>query len=421
MHKLRFHKVEAILVILIMMVSIIGAPAFAATEPTVRIFIDGKEVASDSEPVIINNRTYVPLKVVSENLGAQVTWKAETQQIVINWRTDSTPNLPQPVPGDIQIIIDGQVLVVPPAMGKPFVNSKYRTMIPLNAVSSALDCDVKWIAASSAVDIRSRNVSPDTQLLTDLAQYQSNLKLMDGSVINSSDLAGRSVSSFSTDQLTVLKTYRDELNKYGTSVTLPTGEAINYKDLTIMGDSYLTAKQLKKWVKNERARVSDNSDSQDLQLKDVYDLAELYIKIGAEYGVRGDLAFCQAAKETKYFLFTGSVQSWQNNYCGLWATGSPCTGTEPCNGADSSLVSFQAGVSGAIFATPEAGVEAHIQHLYAYACKRALPAGKSLIDPRYSLVSRGIAPTWQGLNARWAVPGPSYGQSIIRDYWLKAF
>jgi len=43
-----------------------------------------------------------------------------------------------------------------------------------------------------------------------------------------------------------------------------------------------------------------------------------------------------------------------------------------------------------------------------------------LVDPRYTLVSRGRAPTWQGLNARWAVPGTTYGQSIIHDYWYKA-
>jgi Copper amine oxidase N-terminal domain./Mannosyl-glycoprotein endo-beta-N-acetylglucosaminidase. len=407
---------------MLVMLGMAGVPAFAAAQPVVNIVINGKVVPSDCEPVIISGRTYVPLRVVSENLGAQVTWVDTNRQIVINWHTSSTPNLPQAAPGDIQIIIDGQVLVVPSNMGKPFINDKGRTMVPLNALGTALNCDVKWLADSYTVDIRSKTVSsPDNQLLIDLAGYQSNLKLMDGSVINSGDLASRSASSFSANQLAVFKSYRDELSKYGTSVSLPSGEIINYNDLSIRGDSRLTAAQLKKWIKNERARVSTSSDSQDLQLKSVYDLADLYIKIGTEYGVRGDLAFCQAAKETRYFLFTGSVQSWQNNYCGLYATGSPCTGLENCNGADSKQVRFQAGVSGAIFATPAAGVEAHIQHLYAYATNKALPAGKTLVDPRFSLVSKGIAPTWQGLNARWAVPGTSYGQSIISDYWLKAF
>ncbi|HRX95231.1 MAG TPA: hypothetical protein P5158_13975, partial [Chitinophagaceae bacterium] len=68
----------------------------------------------------------------------------------------------------------------------------------------------------------------------------------------------------------------------------------------------------------------------------------------------------------------------------------------------------------------EAGVEAHIQHLFAYANRENLPAGKNLLDPRYALVKRGLAPTWLELNARWAVPGTTYGQSILADYWLNA-
>ncbi len=416
-----YRKFGAIFILLGLLVGIVGGQASALVTPTVKIIINGREITSDCEPVIISDRTYIPLRVVSENLGAQVTWQEATKQVIINWHTAVTPNLPSNKTGDIQIVIDGQPLVIPPNYGKAFVNSKYRTMIPLNAISTALACDVKWIAASYTVDIKSKTtISTDDQLLMDLARYQTNLKLIDGSVINSGDLLNSNASSFSAEQLAVFKSNRDELSKYGATVSLPTGESISSKDLTIMGNSYLTAAQLRKWIAKETVRLSNDPSMQGQQLKPIPDLADLYIKIGAEYGIRGDLAFCQAAKETGYWQFTGSVQPWQNNYCGLWATGSPLTGLESCNGADSNLVCFSAGVHGAIFTTPAAGVEAHIQHLYAYANKNSLPPGKVLIDPRFSLVSRGIAPSWLGLNARWAVPGTTYGQSIINDYWLKA-
>ena len=416
-----YRKFGAIVILLGLLAGMVGGQASASVAPTVKIIINGREIASDCEPVIINDRTYVPLRVVSENLGAQVTWQEDTKQVIINWHTAVTPNLPSNKTGDIQIVLDGQPLVIPPNYGKAFVNSKWRTMIPLNAISTALACDVNWIAASYTVDIKSKiTISTDDQLLMDLARYQTNLKLIDGSVINSGVLLNSNASSFSAEQLAVFKSNRDELSKYGSAVTLPSGDVINSKDLTIMGDSYLTAAQLRKWLANETVRLSNDPGMQGQPLKPIPDLADLYIKIGAEYGIRGDLAFCQAAKETGYWQFTGSVQPWQNNYCGLWATGSPLTGLESCNGADSNLVCFAAGVHGAIFSTPAAGVEAHIQHLYAYANKNSLPPGKVLIDPRFSLVSRGIAPSWLGLNARWAVPGTTYGQSIINDYWLKA-
>lgn len=90
------------------------------------------------------------------------------------------------------------------------------------------------------------------------------------------------------------------------------------------------------------------------------------------------------------------MQPEQNNFCGLGATG-------PNN-------------PGARFETPREGVLAHLQHLYAYASTKPLPNGYLLVDPRFDLVDRGSATTWVGLNGKWAVPGTTYGQSILGLY-----
>jgi hypothetical protein len=405
--------------LLSLMMWTLGTHSQAAAQ-TIKIFIDGREISSDCSPVEIAGRTYVPLRVVSENLGAKVDWKEATQQVIINWHTTVTTSLPPGEPGEVQIVIDGQPLVIPADYGKPYINSQYRTMIPLRSVGEALGCQVNWIPATYAVDIRSKPLSPDDKLLSDLASYRTNLKLTDGSVINSADLMNEPASAYSAEQLAVFKTYLDQLSKYGQTVSLPSGVVTNASELSILGNSYLTAEQLKKWIISETPRIKANMAMQGLPFQPIPDLADLYIKIGAQYGIRGDIAFCQAAKETCYWQFTGDVKPSQNNYCGLWATGSPLTGLESYNGADPKLVCFEAGLHGAVFATPAAGVEAHIQHLYAYATKNPLPAGRTLIDPRFALVNRGIGTTWLGLNARWAVPGTTYGQSIIFDYWLKA-
>lgn len=90
--------------------------------------------------------------------------------------------------------------------------------------------------------------------------------------------------------------------------------------------------------------------------------------------------------ETGWFKFVGSsVKPEQHNYCGLGATGG--------------------GVSGASFDTIEEGVEAQLQHLYAYGSKDELPENTEIYDPRYSLVTRGKAMTWEELTGKWAVPG----------------
>ena len=125
------------------------------------------------------------------------------------------------------------------------------------------------------------------------------------------------------------------------------------------------------------------------------ELVAYYYEEGAREGIRPDVAFAQALKETGFFRYGGTVTPGQNNYCGLGTTS-----TE---------------IKGAYFATSQIGVRAHIQHLLAYASTRR-PV-RPVVDPRYNLV-RNVYGTitlgnWQDLNGRWAVPGDSYGQSIL--------
>ncbi|MEC3884817.1 SPOR domain-containing protein [Halobacillus sp. HZG1] len=148
----------------------------------------------------------------------------------------------------------------------------------------------------------------------------------------------------------------------------------------IFGDMYLTACQLDDYAKTVNPAAPK--------------LGHFYLKYGEFYGIRGDVAYAQALNETNFFRFTGDVRPEQNNFAGIGATGG--------------------GTQGASFETPEEGVHAHIQHLYAYASTEPIPAGLEKVDPRFDLVTRGIAPTWTRLNGRWAVPGETYGQLILQ-------
>jgi hypothetical protein len=53
--------------------------------------------------------------------------------------------------------------------------------------------------------------------------------------------------------------------------------------------------------------------------------------------------------------------------------------------------------------------------LYAYACKKELPIGEVIIDPRYQYVTRGVAAHWEDLNNHWAM-NDTYGQQILSVY-----
>lgn len=428
-----------------LMLSTIPAVTAATTNYEAQIVINNVPVvipSGDQPAILLNGRTYVPLRIISENLGTKVEWKAASKQVIITTSADASSQVPDRLgePTDIQIIVDGEILNISPDLGAPFIMNN-RAIVPFKVIGEALGCSISWDQSTRTVNIQTKSAAPmkpvlpatpekpventpqqqviDKALVQELASYKTNLKLINGNVINSADLLTMDPTSFSAAQIEKFKTYRDQLSKYSPTIKLPSGKIINTAELTIMGPSIATADQMNAWLQGELPRVAAKMQQQyNRELVPIPEnLAELYIKIGKEYGIRGDLAFAQAAKETHYWQFTGDVQPWQNNYCGLYAIGSPLTGQEPLRDADPSLVRFEKGVHGAIFATPEAGVEAHIQHLYAYATKDSLPSGKVLVDPRYVLVSRGIAPTWLGLNARWAVPGTTYGQSIIQDYW----
>lgn len=269
-------------------------PQAADAGETIKIYINGKEINTDTNPVIINDRTMVPIRVISETLGMDVQWDGTGRAVIITSHAEAET----PAESDSQ-----------------------------------------------------------------------------------------------------------------------------YHTLSILGESMVSSAELR-----------------DLALKNnpnAPDLAALYIKIGKEYGIRGDIAFCQSAKETGWWKYGGIVLPEQNNYCGLSATGKAAAADEDLRGADPNRVWFEEGKHGAFFDTPATGVEAHIQHLYAYATTAPLPAGKDLLSPRFALIKRGNSTNWEDLGGKWAVPGydrskypdyatafancDTYGHSIINDYYKKVW
>ena len=151
----------------------------------------------------------------------------------------------------------------------------------------------------------------------------------------------------------------------------------------IMGDAYLTANQLITFVKAQNPKFDGN-------------IAVAFINRCKKYGIRGDVALCQSILETGWFKYVGSaVTESQHNYAGLGVTSN--------------------GVKGLSFGSVAMGVEAQLQHLYAYATKANLPDGTAVIDPRFSLVNRGSAPRWVDLNQKWS-SSTEYGQKILAIY-----
>ncbi|WMJ81812.1 glucosaminidase domain-containing protein [Clostridium sp. MB40-C1] len=198
---------------------------------------------------------------------------------------------------------------------------------------------------------------------------------------NYSLIISNNVSSLKGKKMKDLK-----IRKFKIKKTLEEGKIIN----SIIGKEDLSAEQMAKFVleHNPSPKLSVN----------IYELAKMFLEEGKLEGVRGDIAFCQSIKETGYFKYGGQVLPEQNNYAGIGALNNSPVG------------------KGAWFKEAREGVKAQIQHLKGYATTEELKS--ECVDPRYFILKKygllGVAPNWEDLNGKWAVPGNNYGQEIIK-------
>lgn len=126
-----------------------------------------------------------------------------------------------------------------------------------------------------------------------------------------------------------------------------------------------------------------------LKEEKVNEIAGLYIEESGKEGVNHDIAFCQMCLETGFLKYEGIVNDTQNNFCGLGTVGKKRQGER--------------------FASAEIGIRAHIQHLKAYASHSGL--NQPLVDNRFRMVKRGVAPSVHKLSGKWAAD-KRYGSKI---------
>lgn len=134
----------------------------------------------------------------------------------------------------------------------------------------------------------------------------------------------------------------------------------------------------------------------------IENFCQIYLEECNAEGIKAEVAFCQAMKETGFLRFGGDVSITQYNFAGLGATG---------------------GVPGNSYSSVREGIRAQVQHLKAYASTE--PLNNPCVDNRFSYVARGCAPyvEWLGIQENpygkgWAA-AKNYGYSLKNDYIAK--
>lgn len=133
-----------------LLVALLPVAAFAQTRP-ISIEFDGRTVPSEVPPVIVGTRTMVPLRVIFETLGADVSWDAATQ--TVTGRKAGT---------EISLVIGNRTASVNGSarpLDQPAQIREGRTLVPFRFVGEALGARVEWDGQARVVRISSTDAS----------------------------------------------------------------------------------------------------------------------------------------------------------------------------------------------------------------------------------------------------------------------
>ncbi|MEA3314055.1 MAG: stalk domain-containing protein [Caldisericota bacterium] len=107
--------------------------------------INGKTIKLDSPPIIIKDRTLVPLRFISEAFGAKVEWNSVFRLVFINMGEKKIIvqiGIPYASINGIKVLLDSPPLIV-----------KDRTMVPLRFIAEALGAEVTWDKTTKSITI----------------------------------------------------------------------------------------------------------------------------------------------------------------------------------------------------------------------------------------------------------------------------
>ncbi len=116
----------------------------------VKVLLDGQNIGFDQEPVIVNDRTLVPMRAIFEALGAYVDWDGTARMVTA---TKGSNKISISI-GSNQLNVNGTIKTLDVAA--QIIND--RTLVPVRAISEAFNCDVEWDGASRSVLITTKEI-----------------------------------------------------------------------------------------------------------------------------------------------------------------------------------------------------------------------------------------------------------------------
>ena len=139
-------KLISILVMLALMCTM--TVSFAAEDSAIKVLVDGEFIEFDVNPMAENGRTLVPMRYIFEALGAEVQWVAEDNKVIATKGNTSIIL----ILGSNVMLKNGEEIV----LEVPAKAIDGRTLVPVRAISEALDADVEWDGDTNTVKITTK-------------------------------------------------------------------------------------------------------------------------------------------------------------------------------------------------------------------------------------------------------------------------
>ena len=105
----------------------------------------GAYVDLDAAPVLLEDRTFVPMRAIVEHLGGTADWQADTQTALFTWN-GTTVSLQI---GSDTATVNGEAR---PLDAAPWIEND-RTMLPLRFIMENLGTEVSWDGLTQKITI----------------------------------------------------------------------------------------------------------------------------------------------------------------------------------------------------------------------------------------------------------------------------
>lgn len=212
-------------IILMMIVSVFISEA--ASDP-ITITLDGKTVSTDADPIIVQNRTLVPISSIVSALGGTSSWDQDSHTATfVKGSTTVKVTI-----GSTTATVNGtkKTMDVAPQLVKVDNKGGARTMVPLRFISEGFGYDVDWDNPTRTVIIK----SPSSGNTSTEASYTiSTTKVSSGQKISSD--SSNTYTNVTITSTTSLKSYTS-----GTWLSNPYRYYIDFKDSKLGTDAATT-------------------------------------------------------------------------------------------------------------------------------------------------------------------------------------